>query len=141
MKIYAMSQQKAEEWFAKPHTNKTLVISITDPEDPNANIEESPSVKLLRLKFRDSLFDGRMTKADAREIRKFIKHNYTDNCTVIVHCHSGVSRSTGIAKALAVVYNHSPGLYTCFSKNIFPNEWCYKCLLSEYHTKISKQNN
>lgn len=128
MGIFALSRKQVE---SMSFFDNDYVISITDPPTRAAKINAK---HVLRLKFWD-VTDERtspywfpdikgtvaMTDIDADRVIEFIKDlRQTDN--IFVHCERGLSRSTGIAAAIAD-YLASKGSW--YFENKYPNSHCY----------------
>lgn len=114
-----------------------IVISITNPGFPVAEIKESPHrLDVLSLQFHDTGDYGQplneqmvMTEEDARRIVAFTA-GYQDRIKAIVcQCEAGVSRSAGVAAALSHWLNGEDG-DRFFRANYSPNRWVYR-LVSE----------
>ena len=92
---------------SRPATPNTGIISITDPDFPDAWLDDWDPI--LRLKFHDLDKPWQnyelMSEAQADEIIEWLK-KYEDKIdSVIVHCWAGASRSAGVAKFIAKRYN------------------------------------
>jgi predicted protein tyrosine phosphatase len=111
-----------------------VVISITDPGSDPANIKPSPDLRgILRLQFWDLNgsrpgYERVFTEDDAREIRIFVS-KHKDIGTIVCHCEAGISRSSGVAAALAKSINGDDSKF--FSGRYRPNSLAYKTLLRE----------
>ena len=114
-----------------------VVVSITDPNTPDANVAESPNrVGLLRLKFNDTGDYGQplrdtvvMTADHARQILSFIAEHKDDVSTIICQCEAGMSRSAGVAAAMSHILQ---GQNKYFYANFEPNKWVYRTILDEH---------
>lgn len=96
-----------------------VIISITDPDSREAAIPPSKETKdILRLQFWDIVDYSRMATEeekkkyerifddfDALAIVKFIQQHIDDVEMIICHCEAGISRSAGVAAALARLCN------------------------------------
>lgn len=93
-----------------------IVISVTDPDKPDADIAESPGRRaILRLKFDDAAgtidvpgLEGlilnnavELTAPEARTILEFVQTHSAEVKLVLCQCEAGVSRSAAIAAALS----------------------------------------
>ena len=124
MRFIVLSRPEAEKY--KPEVS-AIIISITDPEQPQAALRNILEYKdCLRLQFHDldHPIEGykylkMFHKTDAEQIIAFVD-KYKDGVElVVVHCEAGVSRSAGVAAALSVIYNN-----TCeefYSSRYYPN--------------------
>ena len=114
-----------------------IVISITDPKTPDANVAESGSrAGLLRLKFNDTGDYGQplrdtvvMTADHARQILDFVTEHKDDVSTIICQCEAGMSRSAGVAAALSHILQ---GQNKYFYANFEPNKWVYRTVIDEH---------
>ncbi len=118
-----------------------LVISVTDPEEPEANLAASPLCRaVLRLQFHDTsqtvdipglegLFSdsgAAMTADDARAILDFVASHANKVDLIVCQCEAGVSRSAGIAAALSRIMQ---GDDEFFFVHYLPNHHIYELLL------------
>jgi len=118
---------------------KHILISICDPEaEPVEIFSDNPPEGILFLRFPD--FDKEIEgykynylvfdKYNARDILRFVKQ-HKDNIELIVcQCEAGISRSAGVAGALAKILN---GDDTEFFKKYLPNSLVYNTILKEYY--------
>ena len=86
----------------------SLMISITNPAQPLATLRSNWGA-IHRLQFHDVdsydyLGHKVFNNTDAEGICQFLQAHANTTSGIVVHCHSGVSRSTAIAKALAEHY-------------------------------------
>lgn len=106
MKFLVLSRSRAGR-EAPDHSHAT--ISITDPSKPEAELLEiKHRVGVLRLSFTDMEERHAIVGGDvpfhpelAAEILRFVDTHRHDIETLVVHCEAGVSRSAGVAAALA----------------------------------------
>lgn len=110
-----------------------IVISITDPSSPEANIKDMKNiVDVLRLQFHD--FDRPVSgyiqfdDTHANQIVDFIK-KHKDFPDLIVHCEAGISRSAAVAAAISKYVNGND-LY--FFQHYLPNAWVYGRLVRAF---------
>ena len=132
MTFQVMNRAEAIRYSHKPHSEKTVVISIaTDGEEYHSHVIASASngvVGILVLWFDDVDGDGGMTKDDAVRIHRFVERHKDVN--FIVQCDAGVSRSAGVAGALMKHYNGDDG--EIFNDPKYrPNMRCYRMVLNE----------
>ena len=95
------------------------VISITDPDAPRCSLRPDPHRRgVLRLQFwdlEDEAWTGRnpiwhldpkdkFSQSHADQIHNFVRATRHNKLT-IVHCEAGISRSSGVAAALATAAN------------------------------------
>ena len=81
-------------------TNDTILISITNPGEPMANIHETKHLHIFRMQFWDLDRDDDKLRAPDRHsfdgIKRFIdSHRSVPN--IFVHCGAGISRSAAVA--------------------------------------------
>ncbi len=119
-----------------------LVISITDPEQPEANIPDSPFLRAtLRMKFHDIAKPTRIaaqfasastdvyaTESDAERILSFISENLTEVKLIVCHCEQGISRSAAIAAALSRTLQNEDEF---FFQHYWVNRYVYDLLLAK----------
>ncbi|MDQ4122971.1 MAG: hypothetical protein M3209_16155 [Acidobacteriota bacterium] len=118
-----------------------LVISVTDPDKPEAEIAEAPFLyAVLRMKFHDvgkparqfesdvisTACDVSMTEADARQILSFVGEHLAKIKLIVCHCEQGVSRSAAIAAALSRILQKEDEF---FFNHYWVNRWVYNLLL------------
>ncbi len=122
--------------------NPYIVISISEPRGKIVDIPRSENlIYILRLFFHD-LDDHQKTKItdaknyilftpnEARNIITFVKE-YRDRVgTIVCQCDGGVSRSAGVAAALAKCIN---GFDNDFFKRYVPNRRVYRMLLNVWY--------
>ena len=139
MKIVVMSRTDAIIYCYKPHAERSVMISISDP---NMEYEHSPfcSVEnnveeILPLCFADAdrpgydvygrqaAIDDLMNDNDGLKIASFLEEHQAE--IIIVHCDAGISRSAGVAGAIMKYYT---GDDTSIFDNprFYPNMWCYR---------------
>ncbi len=140
MKFKVMSRKDAERFDSD---RSHITISITDPDASLATFFELDSRKaLLRLQFHDidktpeemreigwvdlTLF----TAEDANRIKAFVEENSNEVEFIVCHCEAGVSRSAGVAAALALVLN---GENDDFFDFYLPNSRVYNKILEAYY--------
>lgn len=97
------------------HNSKYIVVSVTDPGKPEAEIRPTANLQgILRLKFDDiekSNFvydtsgDVLMSGEQAAEIWSFVMGNVDSAQLIVCQCEQGVSRSRAIAAALGTMLN------------------------------------
>lgn len=111
-----------------------LILSITDPERPEATFAASPQQKaILRLQFHDksgprAVASGKtaMTREQARTIIAFVQAHLTEAQLIICQCEAGISRSAAVAAALSRILQAEDSF---FFEHYAPNEWIYQTLL------------
>lgn len=118
---------------AVPH----VVISITTSPHDEARIPETPAFRgILRLAFFDSDLppeeegpEGLFAAADARRIWDFVLAHRAQVACVVLHCNAGLSRSPGVAAALARALDGEDAEFFARYK---PNSRVYRILLDVY---------
>lgn len=111
-----------------------LVISITTSPLDEARLPATPKcLGILRLAFFDSDLppeedgpEGLFSQADARRIWDFVLAHRAQVACMVIHCNAGVSRSPGVAAALARVLR---GDDAEFFARYRPNSRVYRILL------------
>ena len=133
MRIDIMSRKEFEEYNTEI---PFIVISITDPGSEYAETESKPLAR-LNLEFFDLdrpinenkncfLFDDNM----ARQILDFVECFKDKVKRIIIHCEAGISRSAGVAGALANIYEGTDQFYF---DNYVPNRLVYRKILNAYY--------
>ncbi len=111
-----------------------LVLSVTDPERPEAILAASPHQRaVLRLRFHDK-GKGRppvvgkvvMTPEDARAIISFVYAHLAEVELIVCQCEAGISRSAALAAALSRILQDEDHF---FFEHYAPNDWIYRTLL------------
>ena len=118
-------------------TKPYIVISVTNPELPEAELFQSPLLRgILRLQFHDIEEAGqtirnnvRMTVEDAKAILEFADRHKTEVSSILCQCEAGTSRSVAIAAALSRILQ---GEDKFFFANYSPNCWIYQTILETH---------
>lgn len=148
MEIMITSREALEARARSPFPPRTAVISITDSDDPDADLLNPPDW-LLRLKFDDVHNDlleevlGRrpteeearilaenfhfITEGQARQIAAFIREAAQPNMadTLICQCEYGQSRSAAVAAA-ARQYLAGDGIGIWADDRYYPNKLVFR---------------
>lgn len=124
MQVIYMSRLEAERF---DNDKNYIIISITDPNQPVAQLEKSNNCNgILRQKFYDIDVPVKgyklMDSYQADEIATFVKNHKDFVDIIIVHCEAGISRSAGIAMAINEWIH-----YVVFSYPIY-NRHCYRLM-------------
>lgn len=103
--------------------NNVAVISIINPGDPAVSINNNfgPSLRLIFDDIDESK-DGKeiFTIEKADKIWDFTENLPSNIDTIWVHCTFGVSRSAGVAKAIAENYDLPyPEKYAIYNKRVY----------------------
>lgn len=130
MNLFVMSQATAEMYAKTEVGQQACYISITSPNQSNADLTPVPEDNILRLQF-DDVDSGKtaITSLDAQKILEFVQQD--DIRVLVVHCGAGVSRSAGVAAAISEIFW---GSSEQFFERYVPNRLCYRTVLSAYHT-------
>ena len=143
MEILAMSRSRAIQYCQTKHRHSSVIISVSDP---NMDYSSGPFMTpenhveaILRLCFCDADRPGTdvygnetdgsdlMSDEDARKVALFVTRHVTDR--IIVHCDAGISRSGGVAAAIAKwMLNDDSEFF--YSGQYRPNMWCYRKTLT-----------
>ena len=143
MEILAMSRARAIQYCQMKHRHSSVIISISDP---NMDYSSGPFITpenhieaILPLCFCDADRPGTdvygnetdgsdlMSDDDARKVALFVRGRMTDR--IIVHCDAGISRSGGVAAAIAKwMLNDDSEFF--YSGQYRPNMWCYRKTLT-----------
>jgi len=121
--------------------HKVSLISITDPDRDNIQIDTSVFKNTLEIKFWDlekPFGDYKIiTKEQGKTIRDFINENEV----FLVHCEAGISRSAGVAKAIECLKGFSKDTYLYSITNsqdsirnhvrYYPNHIVYSTVLGD----------
>lgn len=124
-----------------------VMIRITDPKNDFQPLKDNPNrVAVLELKFRDidgkdyqtwskedqEKYKGIFEDSHAQQIVDFIYAHSPDK--VVVHCDAGISRSAGVAAAIAKAITGSDEVI--FKDNRYiPNRYIYRKLLNAFHER------
>jgi len=134
MKIKVLSREQFEEFTSD---EKYIVISITDPNSEEVESQHD-YFAMLSLSFYDLDKDTEVfpysrfmfKDDDAHQILDFVKsfRYLVDLC--VVHCEAGISRSAGVAGALAKIFNEDDKYYF---DHYLPNMLVYSKILKVYY--------
>lgn len=143
MEILAMSRARAIQYCQMKHRHSSVIISISDP---NMDYSSGPFITpenhieaILPLCFCDADRPGTdvygnetdgsdlMSDDDARKVALFVRGRMTDR--IIVHCDAGISRSGGVAAAIAKWMLNDDSEFS-YSGQYRPNMWCYRKTLT-----------
>lgn len=112
-RVIALSREQAQRFHS---SDPYVVISLTDALADQPHIPPRPELRdRLALHFDDvypeqcidangSRIFTEMTAEDARLIAEFVRRWWNKVATIVVHCHAGLSRSTGVAAAIRTQY-------------------------------------
>lgn len=119
-----------------------LVISVTDPDQPEAVTAESSFLRAtLRLKFHDigkpsriaaqfatNVTDIYMPEADAERILSFVGEHLAKVKLIVCHCEQGISCSAAVAATLSRILQSEDEF---FFRYYWVNRWVYDLLLAK----------
>jgi protein-tyrosine phosphatase len=134
MQIKIMSREQAKKFCFQKHDEKSLIISIYDPdkEPPNLFMTVQNNVKsILYCSFFDEEKDKNdcITFKQAQTIADAVK-SFSDYVElIVVHCEAGISRSAGVAGAIMKFINGDDA--EAFSNGRIPNMTCYRRVLEK----------
>lgn len=138
MKILVFSEREIQKFTTD---KKYAIISIQDPDCDFIALQKPKNCLGINLhKFYD--FDkptGQKNydlwlfeKQDAEKIISFIESIKNDIEILCINCVAGISRSAGVAGALAKIYNNDDSEYF---KKYCPNMLVYRSILNSYYEK------
>lgn len=101
-----------------------MVISITNSQDEEAVISDKENQKaILRLKFDDIGSPQKdlvlFNEGHAEQILAFVNEWKKEVKVIVVHCEAGISRSAGVAVALALFLGEDDTPY--YAPPLYPN--------------------
>lgn len=121
-----------------------IIISITDPETPDAKVINSVNlVDILRLKFHDvgkpktfeTTTELPISKTQALEIKNFVQKHLENIELIVCQCEQGVSRSAAIAGALSQFLQNENEY---FIQNFWLNRYVYDVLTEVLDEELIK---
>lgn len=139
MKLVVHSRPAVER--ALPPEEPHAVISITTTADDVAQLPDATSrLGVLRLSFPDADVAVADVTADrlfgaehADRIWDFLDAHRDAITCLVLHCDAGMSRSPGVAAAIARVLH---GDDTFFFRRYHPNMRVYRTLLERHHARV-----
>lgn len=121
--------------------HKVSLISITDPDRENIQIDTSVFKDVLEIKFWDLEAPFGDYQIITKEQGKTIKDFINENEVFLVHCEAGISRSAGVAKAIECLKGFSGDTYLYSTTNsqdsirnhvrYYPNNIVYNAVIGE----------
>lgn len=143
--ILVMSRHAAVQYCQREQEKQSILISISDPnmvytDAPFCSPENRVSA-ILKLSFCDADRPGKdvygldaeekdlMSDEDAGKVVRFVQANRGKR--IIVHCDAGISRSAGVAAAIAKYFTGNDD-YFFDSGRYVPNMWCYTKTLTAF---------
>lgn len=138
---FIIHNRKLIESSAPPEAPHVVISITTSPLD-EAKIPATPAcLGILRLAFFDSDLppeeegpEGLFSPADARKIWDFVLAHRAEARCVVLHCNAGVSRSPGVAAALARVLRGDDAEFFTRYK---PNTRVHRLLLDVYRSEYA----
>ena len=115
-----------------------VIIGIVSHDDDHPTYQEG-YVDALQLKFFDVDFDmmnfrgmiyPSIQPLDAVKILEFTEKNKNSIDLIVVHCNAGISRSSGTAAALSLIYNQDDS-WVFKNPRYMPNMLVRKTILNE----------
>lgn len=136
MNIEVMSRSAARRYAFKPHPEKVMVISITDPgSEPNGlrGNANNGIYKIVRAEFEDTDDPNTSISAEqAKMIAEQVSQNIDVADKIIVHCEAGQSRSAGTAAAILKFYtNDDTQIFD--NPRYTPNMYVYRKMLEAFY--------
>lgn len=129
--IKIMGRYEAKTYTYKENDKQNyIIVSINESNGkPNHFCRENKYLKDVLYLFFDDIdheIEGyqTMTNNDAEKVKKFIDIWKDKISNIIVHCHAGISRSSGVACAIAR-YLNGDDLYIWDKGKYSPNKLCY----------------
>ena len=139
MKITIMSQDNAIE-YAKYTNKKIAIISIVGENESPIDFIGDNIVNIFRMFFEDIERPIGKYKAPDRKdfigLKEFLDNNIDNIEEIVVHCHAGISRSSGCASAIAR-YIGVDDNFIWNSYKYVPNRLVFKCALEELEIDLS----
>jgi len=130
-RVIALSREEAQSFRS---TDPFVVISLTDTDAEHPRLEQQAALKdRLSLHFDDiypeNCIDAQglpslceMKRDDAQHIAAFVRQWWGRVSTIVVHCHAGLSRSTGVAAAIR--HHHGQDERDLYETPRSPNQHC-----------------
>ncbi len=142
MELFVYSRSALEA--VRPHEFPHVIISVTSAPDDVARLRLNEACRgVLRLAFVDAEVASELyaeaslfSREQALTVWTFVQQH--DVQRIIVHCDAGVSRSAGVAAALARVLNHDDAEF--FAGRYRPNMRVYRALLDTVPPEYADTN-
>lgn len=162
--IYILSKEQAKTITKYLNTKDNAIIRILNPGEEFPNIDTSYFKDILRLNFYDKKKEDKegFTIHHLEQMVKFFERNKNRE-NFIVHCHSGISRSSATAIGYCMSKNNYEGIQQIYesdyympTKIYFPNnfivnkfaeyynfdkEFLNQCILSNLKKIINEAGN
>ena len=135
MFVRVMNRKTAKAYSKQNNEYKTAIISITDIESENNDIDNRHgnirSVLFLHFDDVEGNNENCMDTNDAKKIMQFVNANKDKVDGFIVHCDAGVSRSAGVAAAIMkYLINDDTQIFN--NPRYCPNMHCYRMVLNAF---------
>lgn len=140
--IQVRSKGKAADFYLEDAP--WACISIVSPGDDWPQLVHDNRLEVLRLQFKDvdkvreqdkGRIKGLFNDVHADKIWKFVESVKDRIDTLLVHCEAGLSRSPGVAAAIAHVYLCKEAEQSFFD-NYTPNRHVYRTLLEHHYDQL-----
>ena len=130
-RVIALSREGALRYYS---SEPYVVISLSDSDAAPPNIHPHETLRgRLTLHFDDvypqHCFDEsgtrlfcEMSEQDAQRVATFVRQWWGEVETIVVHCHAGLSRSTGVAAAIRT--HHGQDERDLYESPRNPNRHC-----------------
>ena len=136
MNIFVYSRGAVEA--VEPHEVPHAIISITSSPDDVARLKTNHLCRgILRLSFLDAdvpsdqaLEAQLFSRVHAAQIWEFVRKHRPEVERLVVHCDAGISRSPGVAAAIAKALTGDDTEF--FGRRYRPNMRVYRTLLEAY---------
>lgn len=119
------NNKKPAQFAITDFTKDVLYIKCYDVDKSSANFFWYP----------DRYKEGAFTKEQAVQILDFVEEVKDNIEILVVHCDAGISRSSGVAAALSLIYTGTDkGIF--MDKRYVPNMFVYRTILNVYNRII-----
>ena len=136
--VEIMSRNDARAYAHTVHKKTSIIVSISsiweDDNDLPVDYKKNGVKDVLHLKFNDTEYGlaNHITRNDATQIVRFVESWKNRVDTVIVHCHAGISRSSGVGAAI-LEYLTGDAAIIFESPDYSPNITCYRYVLNAFN--------
>lgn len=130
-RVIALSREQAKAYRSD---DPYVVISLTDTGADHPYLEPRAALKDRLLLQFDDIYPGQaldaqgfprlceMKAEDAERVADFVNRWWGEVAAIVVHCHAGLSRSTGVAAAIRS--HHAQDQRDLFETPRSPNRHC-----------------
>lgn len=155
MNIHILSRDEAQKWKSVNEDGTSVLIRVLEPRNYEHNlILASPNrfsdvIEVFVDDVTQEAYNERLigsnfvvySDSDADTVSDFIWSN-KDVDDLVIHCHGGISRSSGIALAVAEVFNLVDVLeHIETSRRYVPNQTVYERTKKALMKIVKKENN